>query len=622
MDVQSLLFGRASGWTPGKAKSWAQSQGYKYGTVDVTDQYIRIRQFDPKGLKVKRTIPFGRGIRAVVAREGVNSMATTQEARRRHPSRTSEEARRPRRRIARVATPTTTAEARKRPKRRRVSAATTEASRKRKKKAPASRKKARKATAARRKKRTSHMMEARRPRRRRARASEAWRGDKAGHRKAALKGVRRKKARRRVRASVMAESPKRRRKSKSKSTSPRRRRAREDYMMEAKKSRRSSGGRRRRGMSEAKRSSKDMGARAGQFALAIGSAGLGFVLADGLDRLLATYDPTATEKPKDKFTSDGAGTLANTLNVASTPGFLRLGVGLGAAAVPAIAAMYVEHPFIRSSLEGAAIGAGVSLFKTLWNNFLMPMLVGKDTSTAALQKSYIARLYPAEVASSINLRQTDSAGATRTPQMAVSSAGSGALSAPPADVGPFALSEPGVSESFPTLQNVWGTGGPGADFPTAAQALRQQAGMADGDGGLGALFSDIVSQVKRAMPGLTPDQHAMEAARRMHHELTLRCTPVHHHAVAGIPGWPGVGAGALSDASTGAVSAAPVSTGVAAEPWNPGPPSVPGAGPQGIPTAPGPQPLDTSCGCIGDDNPYLGFVGDEDRDAAPLSLMT
>ena len=53
---------------------------------------------------------------------------------------------------------------------------------------------------------------------------------------------------------------------------------------------------------------------------------------------------------------------------------------------------------MRSSLEGLAIGSGINLFKMLWNNFLMPMLVGKDTSDPALQKSYIARLYPAEVA--------------------------------------------------------------------------------------------------------------------------------------------------------------------------------------------------------------------------------
>lgn len=386
-------------------------------------------------------------------------------------------------------------------------------------------------------------------RRRRVRVSEAWRGDSAGHRKAALKGIRRKKAKRAVRrkkrVSAVMESPMKRRSSSRRSRS----------VMEAPR-------RRRRRVSEAPRRSSAGSSQAMTMAVAVISGGLGFVLADGLDRFLATYDPSSTEeKPKDKFTSDGAGTLANTLNVASSPGLLRIGAGIGAAAIPAVAAMYVKNPLVRSSLEGAAVGAGISVFKSLWNNFLMPMFVGKDTTTAALQKSYIARLYPAEVAAHINLRKTDDAGAERTPQLAVSSTGSGALSgAPngavgnPGDVGPFALSAP----EFPTLQNVWGTG-QGGNFPTAAQALQQRTGMTGG------------------------------------------CGPV----AGAIPGWPGVGEAAPS---TGVAAAAPAETGVAA--WSPGPPSLPGPGPQGLPTTAGPQPPDTSCGCIGDDNPYLGFVGD------------
>ena len=38
MEVQSLLFSRAEGWTTSKAKQWAKSHGYKHGKVDVTDQ--------------------------------------------------------------------------------------------------------------------------------------------------------------------------------------------------------------------------------------------------------------------------------------------------------------------------------------------------------------------------------------------------------------------------------------------------------------------------------------------------------------------------------------------------------------------------------------------------------
>ena len=217
--------------------------------------------------------------------------------------------------------------------------------------------------------------------------------------------------------------------------------------------------------------------------IAVGTSGFGFLAADALDRFLATYDPTAAEKPKDKFTSDGAGTLANTLNVASRPGLIRIGAGIGMVAVPVTGAVLVRNSYARAAFEGIAIGAGINLLKTFWSSFLMPLFIGKDTTTPVLQKSYIARLYPAEVAASINMQQK---------QTAVSAAGAGALSgAPaagvgaPADVGPFALAaespypdaaqalrrEAGVHDQLPSLQNVWGTGGPGSDYPTAAQAM-------------------------------------------------------------------------------------------------------------------------------------------------------
>lgn len=272
-----------------------------------------------------------------------------------------------------------------------------------------------------------------------------------------------------------------------------------------------------------------------EFGLAFLSAGLGFVLADGLDRLIATYDPAATgDKPKDKFTSDGSGTLANTLNVAAMPNWKRVVTSIGVTAAPAVGSMYVKNSYVRSSLEGLAIGSGVNLFKTLWNNVLMPMLIGKDTTTPTLQKSNIARLYPAEVAAHINMAaQKGADGKTAPGPYQVSSTGSGALSdqpalgvGAPADVGPFAIAgdspypdaaqalrrEAGVQD-HPTVQNTWGTGEPGSDHPTAAQAM-----------------------------------------------------------------------------GTG---------------WQPGPPPGPGPGPQADPHT------DPSCGCIGDNNPFLGFIGDE-----------
>lgn len=218
-----------------------------------------------------------------------------------------------------------------------------------------------------------------------------------------------------------------------------------------------------------------------ELGVAFVTGGVGYVLADGLDRFLATYDPAGKELPKDKFTSNGAGTLANTLNVASRPGLLRIGVSIGAVAVPAVGAAFVRHPLAKASLEGATIGAGISLFKMAWNNFLMPLLIGKDASVPALQKSFIARLYPAEVAAHLNQITPDGKSVPPSP---VSSTGSGALSAP-GDVGPFAMGgsspypdaaealrqQAGVRDQFPSVQNTWGTGGPGSDHPTAAQAM-------------------------------------------------------------------------------------------------------------------------------------------------------
>jgi len=500
MSAQSLLFDRNVGWTASKATAWAKSHGYRYGKVDVTDQYVRIRQFDPKGFKVKRTIPFGRGIRAVVAREETSMRTTTaRKSPRRHRAKKS--AKKSARRAA--------------PKRR--------VRRAKKVHAVATRRRRRKVRVE--AKRSSHVMEAKRRTRRRrpARAAEAWKGDSAGHAKAARKGHKRRRAakatrkhgrrRSKARETTYAAAPKRRRSRRAHAATP---------VMETSR-------RRRYHARASKRGGSGMGPA--EFGMAIVSAGFGFILADGLDRMLATYDPSSTDpKPTDRFTSDGAGTLANTLNVAAMPDWKRLVAGVAVTAVPAIGSMYVKNPLLKSSAEGLAIGAGVSLFKTLWSNVLMPLLVGKDTSSTALKKSYIARLYPAEVAAHINSKKTDASGAAVTPNMNATAA-PGALSG--ADVGPFALAETGMGASaagglLPTVQNTWGTGASAA-------------------GG---------SVPRPERPSTSEVLHT--AAQAM---------------------------------GTGA-------------PYEPGPPAGPG---------PGPQPMggDAACGCIGDDNQFLGFVGDE-----------
>lgn len=64
-EVQSLLFSRPQ-WTESRAKEWAERHGYRHGKVDVTDNYVRLRQFAPVRGTQKRTITFGDGIKAVV----------------------------------------------------------------------------------------------------------------------------------------------------------------------------------------------------------------------------------------------------------------------------------------------------------------------------------------------------------------------------------------------------------------------------------------------------------------------------------------------------------------------------------------------------------------------------
>lgn len=64
-EVQSLLFARPQ-WTPSRAKEWAHAHDYRGGKVDVTDSYVRLRQFAPTPGTQKRTITFGDGIKAVI----------------------------------------------------------------------------------------------------------------------------------------------------------------------------------------------------------------------------------------------------------------------------------------------------------------------------------------------------------------------------------------------------------------------------------------------------------------------------------------------------------------------------------------------------------------------------
>jgi len=237
--------------------------------------------------------------------------------------------------------------------------------------------------------------------------------------------------------------------------------------------------------------------------IAVLAGGTGFVIADGLDRFLATYDPSATgDRPKDKFVSDGAGTLANALNIARMPGWARAGASVGLVAVPAVGAAYIRNRTAKTVLEGFALGAGINAFKLLVSNVLMPMLVGKDTTAPALQKSFIARLYPSEVAAKINMDAQKGADGKTLPGPYASA---GVLSGQP-DVGPFALAgDSPYPDASAALRARTGVSGD-SPYPSAADALRRGAGVG-GD----SPYANVDQALRRAAgvgyePGPPPGQ--------------------------------------------------------------------------------------------------------------------
>ena len=704
MEIQSLLFHRSDGWTESKAKEWARSHGYKFGDADieVTDQYIHIRQFSPKGFKVKRTITLGRGIRAVVAREEDTAMKRRRTTKKRTAKRSASTAKPkfgtpeframyPRKKgrkthKTREATPTAVAAARPRRRKARRTAreakfATTVATSRRRK---THRRTAREAT--------SVVQTRRRPRRRvrsgpipgqvmtkrhrtrrhvRSTATvKAWRGDSAGHRKAAKKGWRkRKSSRRTTRESVMEMRPRRRKATRRRHTrefayetsrrkSPHRRR---HHTREATTTTVRSSRRRRSYRAHAPSKMSKMGTKLGKLALFTTAAAAAFTLVDWGDRFLATYNPAgpADKMPKDKFTSDGAGTLANALNVASAPHVLRIANAVGCIVVPAFASLYVDNALVRSGLEGAAVGAGVKAFSLLWSNVLMPMLAPKGDDTAALQKSHIARLYPAEVAAHINCKMNPTAkNVTTTP---------GALSGP--DVGPFAVGGPSPYPSAVEALRAETGVGDNETYPTAAQALRRETGL-DGayrPGGPNA----VVARWRGAHPMYQPGgyEHSARWSRHWgnryqprvqvpagaghhHHHCMLRAKGMypsytdaqlhqwcHAHPYTSYPYLyespvppPGVGADltdtGLSPAEIANATPPPAANAAPPPPPPPAPapaaPEPPPANPVGPPTyapgppagpGPGPVPISQECGCAGDNNQFLGFVGDaEEKD--------
>jgi len=56
--VQSLLF-PTERFTVDQAKAWAERHNWKFGDVDVKEEFIHLRQEDPAGFKRMRTVHLG-----------------------------------------------------------------------------------------------------------------------------------------------------------------------------------------------------------------------------------------------------------------------------------------------------------------------------------------------------------------------------------------------------------------------------------------------------------------------------------------------------------------------------------------------------------------------------------
>jgi hypothetical protein len=66
-EIQSVLFNKDR-YTEAQAKNWAHKHGFKYGKVDTTENYHRLRQQDPSDFKQDgfRTITLKNNIKAVI----------------------------------------------------------------------------------------------------------------------------------------------------------------------------------------------------------------------------------------------------------------------------------------------------------------------------------------------------------------------------------------------------------------------------------------------------------------------------------------------------------------------------------------------------------------------------
>jgi len=115
---------------------------------------------------------------------------------------------------------------------------------------------------------------------------------------------------------------------------------------------------------------------------------LGYGLADFVGRYMSTTAVPAGSPANSLPAAGGTQVVPNDVATAAFPSWQSMAAQFGIAAVPGIAAAFVDSPWGRAALQGMMLGAGASLFGNLFKS-VMASMIG---STALGQQLYLAEV--------------------------------------------------------------------------------------------------------------------------------------------------------------------------------------------------------------------------------------
>lgn len=114
---------------------------------------------------------------------------------------------------------------------------------------------------------------------------------------------------------------------------------------------------------------------------------LGYGLADFVGRYMSTT-AVAAGQPANSVPPGGTQVVPNDVATQAFPSWQSMAAQFGVAAVPGIAAAFVDSPWGRAALQGMMLGAGAALFGNLFKS-VMASMIG---STALGQQLYLAEI--------------------------------------------------------------------------------------------------------------------------------------------------------------------------------------------------------------------------------------